>query len=416
MERLTEKTVLGHLDELDITGGRGWLMSEDDPGQAIRIHLEVDGMLSSLPVNKEKRPDLEVAFGTDISGFQFELPIGLQDGQLHHVRLLSGSRTPFILGFKGHMTEKFEVGKSNTTVEEARQQRDRISSTTLPEVFEPELYRSLWPDLASLNEDDLAQHYTLFGEAEGRRANRLITRKDFVGLIPLDADALEIGPFSRPLLTGPHVKFFDVLSQADLIARARTLGEAEPNVPVIDFVSPTGDLSIVEQPFSYVISSHCLEHQPDMIAHLNQVERILRPGGQYFVLVPDKRYCFDALIAESTVAEVLDAHHAGRKTHLLKSVIEHRALTTHNDPTRHWAGDHDADRHDHAAEVRSALREYEAAGGGYIDVHAWYFTPASASALMRTLRALGYIGLDLERVYPSRRPDNEFWMVLCKPS
>ncbi len=96
----------------------------------------------------------------------------------------------------------------------------------------------------------------------------------------MDADTLEIGPFFRPLLKGPHLRFFDVLSHADLVARAREIGEEESNIPVIDFVSPTGDLSIVNQSFSYVLSSHCIEHQPDMIEHLQQVERILQPDGR----------------------------------------------------------------------------------------------------------------------------------------
>jgi hypothetical protein len=57
------------------------------------------------------------------------------------------------------------------------------------------------------------------------------------------------------------------------------------------------------------------------------------------------------------------------------------------------------------------MREYERAAGSYIDVHAWYLTPANSSSITITLRDLGYIGLELERVYPSRRPTDEFWMV-----
>ena len=302
-----------------------------------------------------------------------------------------------------------------TSTSSRRRDVMRGRAMKLPEVVELDVYRRLWSDLAMLSDEDLAKHFRLFGEAEGRRANRLATRADFVGLIPPDADALEIGPFFRPLLAGPNVRFFDVLSQADLLARAREIGETQPSVPIIDFVSPTGDLSIVNQSFSYVVSSHCLEHQPDIVTHLKQVERIMWPGGRYFVLVPDKRYCFDAFIPESTIAEVMDAHYERRTAHLLKSVIEHRALTTHNDPVRHWAGDHGVRLHNHVVRVKAAVKEYEAAGGNYIDVHAWYFTPENASLLMTTLRDLGHISLNLERVYPSRRPALEFWMVLCRP-
>jgi SAM-dependent methyltransferase len=284
----------------------------------------------------------------------------------------------------------------------------------LPDTVEPGVYRAFAPDLAGLDDAALLAHYAAFGQSEGRQANRLATRADFIGLIPTDASALEIGPFYSPLLAGPNAYFFDVLSQTALIARARSLGVENPNVPVIDYISPTGDLAVIDRTFQSVISSHCIEHQPDLVAHLQQVTRLLQTGGRYFLLIPDKRYCFDTFIAETTIAEVLEAHHSQRKTHLLKSVIEHRAMTTHNDHVRHWQGDHGNRTDNQDARIAAALKEYQEAAGGYIDVHAWYFTPGNIADILGTLRRLGYIGLDVERVYPTRQSSNEFWMVLRK--
>lgn len=286
---------------------------------------------------------------------------------------------------------------------------------TLPEVIEPEIYRQRWPDLRAFSQDALYRHYATYGEGEGRQANRLVSRKDFIALIPPDSDTLEIGPYCNPLLTGPHVQYFDVLPTSALFTRAISMGVESPNVPTINFVSPTGDLSVVDRSFSYVVSSHCLEHQPNVISHLQEIERILSVQGRYFILVPDKRYCFDAFITESTVADVLDAHHTGRTTHALKSVIEHRALTTHNDSRRHWLGDHGSNSDNQAARIAAALLEYKKAAGSYIDVHAWYFTPRSALIIINTLQNLGYISLELERLYPTRKFSNEFWIVLRKP-
>ena len=290
----------------------------------------------------------------------------------------------------------------------------RPEHITLPEVFETETYRQLWPDLESLTEHALETHFASFGEAEGRQANRLATRRDFAALIPSDAEALEIGPFCSPLLTGPRISYFDVLSRPELVKRAKTLGADHSNIPIIDFVSTTGDLSVVDRSFSYVISSHCLEHQPDLVYHLQQVEKILETNGRYFVLLPDKRYCFDTFLASSTIADVLDAHHDRRTSHVLRSVIEHRALTTHNDSVRHWSGDRGSPYYNRVERIICAEREYKASTGGYIDVHAWYFTPESMRVLLSTLQELNYIGLELERLYPTRRPSNEFWMVLKK--
>ncbi len=185
-------------------------------------------------------------------------------------------------------------------------------SNCLPSVIEPAVYRQLWPDLASLDDEALRTHYEHFGKNEGRTANSLGTREDFVSLIPADANALEIGPFCKPLLHGPKVKYFDVMNRPALEQRARSIGMPDAAAPEIDFVSAVGNLAVVDETFDYVLSSHCIEHQPDLITHLQQVARILRPCGRYFLLIPDKRYCFDALIAESTIADVFDAHQSGR--------------------------------------------------------------------------------------------------------
>ncbi len=290
----------------------------------------------------------------------------------------------------------------------------RASADWLPMPVETAIYRRLWPDLAALDDEALQVHYNNFGANEGRLANSLRTREDFVALIPAEADALEIGPFCKPLLHGHRAKYFDVMDKAALEQRARDIGMPDPVAPQIDFISPVGDLAVVDETFDYVLSSHCIEHQPDIVAHLQQVTRILRPNGRYFLLIPDKRYCFDALLAESTVADVLDAYHAGRRTHSLRSVIEHRALTTHSDCVRHWNGDHGSVEVEGPGRVLASIQEFAAVKGGYVDVHAWYFTPPSIRFLFSTLRNAGFIGLDIERLYPTRLNSIEFWMVLRK--
>lgn len=284
----------------------------------------------------------------------------------------------------------------------------------LPPAVDPPIYRQLWSDLAGFDDAALLAHFERHGADEGRRGNALATREEFAALVPAEADALEIGPFCKPLLHGRGAKYFDVMDKPALEQRARDIGLGGSTAPHIHFVSPVGDLAVVDETFDYILSSHCLEHQPDLVAHLQQITRILRPGGRYFVLVPDKRYCFDALLAESTVADVLDAHHAGRKTHLLKSVIEHRALTTHSDCVRHWKGDHGSVAGESADRVLKAIQEFAAADGRYVDVHAWYFTPRSVRSLLITLRNAGYITLNIERLYPTRFRSVEFWMTLRK--
>lgn len=283
---------------------------------------------------------------------------------------------------------------------------------SLPLEVEVESYRSLYPDLAHLSDGELLSHFDTYGRVEGRTGNRLRDRKDFVALIPSSADVLEIGPFCNPLLRGPNVSYFDVLSQDELIARARLIGLDAAGVPHIDFVSQTSDLSIVTRHFDVVVSSHCIEHQPDLLSHLQDVSRLLPPGGAYFLLVPDKRYCFDHYIPLSSLAEIMTARHERRKAHTLRSVIEHRALITHNDSLRHWQGDHGVMFENFEQRLQTALQEYEDIKGGYIDVHAWYFTNDSAFAILAALHSMGLSQLAVDRVYAPRYGTNEFWMIL----
>lgn len=284
----------------------------------------------------------------------------------------------------------------------------------LPEALEVEHYIASWPDLSRLDAEAAAQHYRRYGRVEGRRANQLVSRQDFVNLVPTHVPALEIGPFYSPALAGPHVSYFDVISQNELRRRAAELGADATRTPRIDYVSPTGDLAVVNRAFVSVLSSHCIEHQPDLIYHLQQVSRVLVSGGRYFLLIPDKRYCFDYFIDESSVAEVVSAHQQRRSTHPLRSVIEHRAMTTHNDVARHWAGDHGSIPDDHETRILKAMDEYRDAAGDYIDVHGWYFTPDNVSEIFNTLLRLKLIDLQIERCYPTRLQTNEFWMVLRK--
>jgi SAM-dependent methyltransferase len=280
--------------------------------------------------------------------------------------------------------------------------------------FDVDHYRRAHPDLRHMTADEATLHWQRFGVREGRMGSRLAVRENFLAFVQDEVSILEIGPFGKPAVTGSHVSYFDVLSQEDLKARAERIGLDADKVPVIEWVSPIGDLSIVNKQFAAVVSSHCIEHQPDLIAHLHAVNDILVPGGRYYLLIPDKRYCFDALLPESDVPAVIASR--GARVHNVMSVIEHRAFTTHNDTGRHWAGDHTDGTHWASVHqrTRAALQEFEAAAGGYVDVHAWQFTPVSFRSVMDALGERGLTALSVERVYQAVFNRNEFTAVLRK--
>lgn len=281
----------------------------------------------------------------------------------------------------------------------------------LPAEVEPEFYRRANPDLRHLDDLGALKHYRHYGAAEGRLASPASTRSGLVSLVPETADVLEVGPFCRPAIAGENVDYFDVLTTEELRVRARSL-ELEPSgVPEITYASPTGDLSIVDRQYDVVLSCHTIEHQPDLVRHLNDVAAILSPGGVYMAVVPDCRYCIDHHLARTSVADVLDAFYERRKAHSLKSVIEHLALVSHNDPVRHWRGDHGVQGKDVQA-IRAAVGHWEATEDGYLDVHAWHFTPEIFREICDLLHDLELTVLRPFRVYGTVRDSYEFCAVL----
>lgn len=281
----------------------------------------------------------------------------------------------------------------------------------IPPAFDAAFYRAANPDLAFADDRAARRHYEDAGRADGRIASAFARAETLVAAIDLDRPALEIGPFCKPRLHGGQVRYLDMLDAAALRARANVIGEDASGCPErIDYV---GTLDGVAERFATAFSSHTIEHQPDLVRHLGEVAEVLEPNGLYCLVIPDKRYCFDHFLPETSVADVIDAFHEGRTAHAVRHVVEHSALVTHNDPVRHWRGDHGG--HDAAEQARraaEAIAAVEASEGGYLDVHAHKFTPASFRLLMATLAELGLSPFEVEAVYDTPRDRAEFCAIL----
>lgn len=288
-----------------------------------------------------------------------------------------------------------------------------------PGTFAPEFmakyYRALFPDLDHLPDPQLSEHYARFGRGEGRTASPCDLRIAFLSSLSPSMNVLEIGPFTAPSVRGEKVKYFDVLDAEGLRARAQI-----NNYPIIepvriDYVSPTGSLESVPRGFDAVYSAHCIEHTPDLIGHLRQVSRILGPQGVYLLTVPDMRYTFDYYRSATQAEDILGAHQQGRALHAREAVIDFYVESTHNDAAAHWRGEHGLHPRPDAAE-RAVLAERELAtsAGGYVDIHTWFFTPASFRSVIMEVLALSKTDLDLARVYNTPFGCNEFNAVFRK--
>lgn len=282
----------------------------------------------------------------------------------------------------------------------------------LPLEFDPNYYRHQHPDIRAMSDGEARAHFEIYGRKEGRMASPLAYRHELIGFVPKGARILEVGPAHKPVFKGPDVRYFDVQDSEGLRQRAVHFNEDPSQTPErIHFLSPDGYLGIVDEKFDYVFSSHSIEHQPDILQHLHDVERVLRPGGLYFVICPDKRYCFDHEIPESTVGEVIEANLLKRNRHRLADIIDQSVSGTHNDSNRHWNGDSPPVALTHER-VAAALAQIKAMGGGYVDAHAWRFTSASFKAILAACHTVGLAALRPLRVYDTLKGSNEFCAIL----
>lgn len=287
-----------------------------------------------------------------------------------------------------------------------------------PSNFDVKIYKK-YTDLKSMNNKLLEKHYKLYGKTEGRICSKISNKSSLIKYINSNKlKCLEIGPFDCPNLKGGKVKYFDVLDQDSLKKRAKKLNR-KGKVPYIDYVSSNCDLRIIDEQFDLVLSCHSIEHQLNFIKHLQDVSKLLNDNGYYVIILPDKRYCFDHFIKESTIADIICQYTNKSKLHSIKSVIEHRSLTCHNNKIRHWNNDHGNPTYfSNTNSIINAIKEYQnsISNNQYIDVHSLQFTPDSFKNIINLLNQLNYIDLVIDNVYNTIKNSNEFFVILKKVS
>lgn len=317
----------------------------------------------------------------------------------------------------------------------------------MPHEFDLEYYRRAYPELNNMPDAVLTEHYKRCAAEQGH-STCIYDRREYLQKILSDVinkyrlKTLEISPWNNPFLRGDSVKYFDAADAETLRKTAAAASRYDNNVPAkIDFISPTGDLGVVDEKFAVVFSAHVIEHTPDLVEHLNQVSRILHKGGVYVLIVPDKRYCFDYYHSESTISEVIEASVSKRKIPRLADVINQGFTRTHNGAVLHWRGEH-GKRYGYRNTPLAADLKVEVAGeyfsddgednrrekllrliekysealerGEYISTHNWRFTPENFRYIVDMLNDLKFIDLRLYRCCNTVWGRQEFVAVLEK--
>lgn len=281
--------------------------------------------------------------------------------------------------------------------------------------FDATTYKNVNTDLATLDKESLKNHFLAHGISEGRLYNHIKSRKDFVDLIPTEGKMLEIGPLDNPQLDFDSPNYFslDVFNKAQLIENYKT----DPSVKKENIIEPTyviqnNDYTHITETFNSVFSSHSIEHMPCVVTFLNNLEGLLQPDGCVYIIIPDKRYCFDYFRKETDIFDVLQLYYEKNGRPRLTDVLRQVTLITHNDAAAHWNGEHGTIHPEQKLQqnYQPVLERYKS--GVYIDTHVSCFTPETFTQIIRQLNSLNLIRLELHKMYHTLRGGLEFYAIL----
>lgn len=236
---------------------------------------------------------------------------------------------------------------------------------------------------------------------------------------------IEIGPSFAPVAPkseGWNTVVVDHASQDEL--RAKYAQDPTVHTDRIETVDKVWNGPALHEIFSEsewghygaVIASHAIEHFPNPVAFLQSASRLTHPAsGLVMLAVPDKRFCFDVFKPLTTTGDWLDAYRHGHARHTAVTVFNHVAYHTTNGGQSSWSPQVPVDlalAHDvHYA--RDLFLAYDGqANGGYVDAHAWIFTPASFELILFELYVLGLVDWRIERLQTSSA--SEFIVTLSK--
>jgi SAM-dependent methyltransferase len=145
---------------------------------------------------------------------------------------------------------------------------------------------------------------------QGRTVDRSVTvcdhrdwRAHFAA--QLQGRGLELGPLHRPVPThaGMQMTYVDYQGHDELRRAYPELAKHIVDVHLIDDAQTLGTMA--DGGFDFAVSAHVIEHMRDPIAALVNWLRVVRDGGQLYLVVPDKRRTFDERRVRTTLAHLV---------------------------------------------------------------------------------------------------------------
>lgn len=232
---------------------------------------------------------------------------------------------------------------------------------------------------------------------------------------------LEIGALDRPTVAPgeANIRFADYRDAAALRRAYADDPTVDPQrIVTVDFVlgeRTIGEAMPSDLRFDYVVACHVIEHVPDVVGWLQELGRLLSPGGRLCLAIPDKRYSFDHLGSVSTVGDFLDAYLNRRRAPTVKQLYDFLRTAAHVNPARAWLGLIDPRRLTRWTTAEAALQACrDLIAGRATEAHCFLFTPRSFLALFDELVILGLTDFRIARFWDTAPFELEFFVVLEK--
>ena len=230
---------------------------------------------------------------------------------------------------------------------------------------------------------------------------------------------LEIGPLHNPLVrkSDGFVLYVDRSDTECLKKAHHDTHFSSDEIVAIDVVwrgRPLKDL--VPQPIDYVVASHVLEHVPDLLGALDDLQAALADNGVICLALPDRRFTFDLRRPESTAGELVEAFLTRASRPPARHLFDQIALRAPLTKGEAWEDDLRSKlptEAKHLAEAR-CVAERVASTGDYVDAHCWVFTPASFLDVAERLSGAGLFPFAIDSFHPTEYGDDEFYLRLRK--
>ena len=238
---------------------------------------------------------------------------------------------------------------------------------------------------------------------------------------------LEIGPLNKPLVKkedmheGGEIFYLDHLPTKELKDKYKDDKSVSiDEIVSVDFVCRDGDIikATSGNTFDYVVASHVIEHSPNLLGFLSDIQNILKPDGACILIVPDKRFTFDLNRPSTTFGQVLEKF-LKRETRPNPSVVyDHFSMSTHANGHNIWYGiDNEADSRLLVSDTfawDAAQRVFEESY--YFDVHVNIFTPASFFSILKKSINHDIVFFKVDKFVDTQVGQIEFSVILKKPA